>query len=187
MKALLLLLLLATLFSCAPKVERACPPAREVALKYRERYVPSNFRIYGLLEYGPLKFPMMLAKYDNFYTVKVARAGDVEMKRDRVCVRGKCYLLPAPPEDLIFGRLLNGREYSFCRGKTLYFRDRGRVYERIVSFLNGKPLEVSLINLRTNRSVRVLLKKEDKRGFFREIIFIFEGTEVKLIVEEVET
>ena len=187
MARLLLIPLLFLMFSCAPKVERKCVYDRELVNSYQSRAVPEDFRIYGILKYGPLKFPMMLAKFDGRYTVKVARAKGIDLSGNRFCLEDKCYILPAPPEYLVFGRLLTGREYSFCRDGLLYFRRRGEIYERLVIFNGNRPVELAIINLNNNKSVRVILGKEDERGFFRELRFILNGREVKLLIEEVES
>lgn len=184
--ALLLFTLQFLLFSCAQKVERKCVYNPKAVALYKDRRVPENFRIYGLLKYGPLKFPMMLAKFDGYYTVKVARAKGISIEGKTLCLEGKCYILPAPPEDIVFGKLLTGREYSFCRNGLIYFRQRGRIYERLVVFRGSKPVELAIINRKDNRSVKVILGSESDKGFFRELRFILDGREVKLLIEEVE-
>ncbi|WP_457600492.1 hypothetical protein [Hydrogenivirga sp.] len=186
-RTLLVLFVLFLIFSCAKKVERECVYDPKAIDRYEHRRVPENFRIYGLIKYGPLKFPMMLAKFDGLYTVKVARARALSLKGRKLCLEKKCYILPAPPENLVFGKLLTGKEYSFCRNGLLYFRQRGELYERLVVFEGNRPKELSIINRRKNRSVKVLLGEEDERGFFRELRFLLDGREVKLLIEEVES
>jgi hypothetical protein len=184
---LFFLLILFLIISCAPKVERECVVDKSVYGPYLNRKVPKDFRVYGLIKYGPVRLPLMLAKFDGFYTVRVAKAGDISIDSKRICIERKCYILPAPPEELIFGKLLTGREYSFCRKGLIYFRLRGDVYERLVVFGPEGPEELSLINVRKNKSVKVLFGEEDPKGFFRELRFLLDGGEVKLLIEEVET
>ncbi len=187
MKSLLgVLSLTLLLLSCAPKVERACGSAREVLDTYTLRKVPENFRIYGTFKYGPVKLPMLLAKFDSFYTVRVARTQNVRIERDRLCVEGKCYLLPVAPEDLIFGRVLSGREYSFCRGKLLMFRERMGVYEKLVIFEGGKLREMVIRNVRKKKSFKITFGDVREGGFFGELVFEMDGKRVKLLIEEVE-
>jgi len=187
MKSLLWILsLTALLLSCAPKVEKACGSAQEVLHAHAFGRVPENFRIYGTFKYGPVKLPMLLAKFDNFYTVRIARTQDVRIERDRLCVEGKCYLLPVAPEDLIFGRVLSGKEYSFCRGNLLMFRERMGVYEKLVIFEGGKLREMVIRNVRKNRSFRITFGDRRKEGFFGRLLFEMDGKRVKLLIEEVE-
>ncbi len=182
--------LLLLLLSCAPKVEvereRACADPERILTEYAHRRVPENFRIYGALRYGPLKLPMLLAKFDSFYTVKVAKAKDVSIEKDRLCLEGKCYLLPFAPENLIFGKVLSGTEYSFCSNGLTTFRERTGVYEKLVLFERTSLREVVIRNVRKNRSFRVIFRSPDPGGFFRELDFEMDGKRVKLLVEEVE-
>jgi len=69
----------------------------------------------------------------------------------------------------------------------LYFRRRERLYERLVVFRGNKPVELAIINLKSNKKIKVLLGEEDERGFFRELNFILNGRKVKLLIEEVES
>jgi len=183
---LLLLGLVLLLFSCAPKVKHECRTDPSLYSEYMKRDIPENFRIYGVIKYGPLKFPTLLAKFEGNYTVKVARAKDISINEERFCFKGKCYILPAPPEDLIFGRLLGGREEFYCVEGLTYARTRDRFYEKVVVFEDYKPKEISITNLKSGRSMKVLLGKESDKGFFGEIEFVMEGGEVKLLIEEVE-
>ncbi|RLJ69796.1 hypothetical protein BCF55_0052 [Hydrogenivirga caldilitoris] len=181
-----LFLSLILLFSCAPKVERECTYDKQAIDTYRDRRIPQDFRIYGLLKYGPVKLPMMLAKFEDYYTVRVAKAKGITLEGDRLCLESKCYILPAPPENLVFGKLLTGKEYSFCREGLLYFRERGKLYERLVVFRNNKPLELAIIHLKSNESVKVLFGPEDNKGYFKELRFILNQKEIELTIEEVE-
>jgi len=127
--------LLLLLIACAPKeVRRDCPSPERILHTFALKRVPENFRIYGTFRYGPLRMPVLLAKFDSFYTVRVARAQNVTIEKDRLCLEGKCYLLPVSPENLIFGRVLSGKEYSFCSRGSLVFRERTGVYEKLVVF-----------------------------------------------------
>ncbi len=180
------LIALTLLFSCAPKVERRCSAGEELIDEFSRKYVPRNFRIYGKFRYGPLKFPMLLAKFDGIYTVRIAKAKDVRIKRDRLCIDRKCYLLPSPPEYLIFGRLLSGTEYSFCKEGLLFFRERVGVYEKLLIFEGKVPKELSVRNVKNGKTLRIIFGSMDKERYFKEITFILDSNEVKLIIEEVE-
>lgn len=186
MRLLFLIFSLLMLIACAPKVKKECIYDEMSLQKYRDKSIPESFKIYGLLKYGPLKFPMMLAKEEGHYIVKVARAKGLKLTRDKFCIKNKCYLLPAPPEELIFGRLLSGREYSFCREGLLYFRHRGAVYERVVVFEGNRVKELSIVHRKKNRGVKVLLIEESPSGYFKELEFLMDNASVKLLVEEVE-
>ncbi len=176
------------LISCAPKVkkEKLCPPEQAILSKYSQRVVPEEFRIYGTLKYGPLKFPFMLSKFDGFYTLKVAKVRKVELSSDRFCLDKKCYLLPDQPENLIFGKVLTGEERSLCKDGTLYFRSEGEIYIKEVAFEGERPKELTLYNPRKDKDIKVIFGKENPKGFFEELSFVGEGTEVKLEIEEVE-
>ena len=180
------LFLLFLILSCAQKVETSCPNREDILREFSSRYVPKDFRIYGTLYYGPLRLPMMLAKFDGFYTVRVAKARNVSIERDRLCIERRCYLLPAPPENLVFGKVLSGREVSLCEGGRLIFEESLGVYRKRVLFEGRRLKELILWNVRKNRGMRILFGKEDGRGFFREIDFDMEPGRVKLQIEEVE-
>jgi len=183
---IVLLAILLVLFSCAPKVEERVCDGEKILREFSDRSAPKNFRIYGVVKYGPLKFPMMLAKFDGFYTFRMAKGRNVYVSNDRFCIKDKCYLLPLPPESIIFGKLLSGREAVLCKEGSLLFRERLGVYEKLVVFSEGRPRELSIKNLKNGRILRVVFGSEDERGFFREIEFITESGSVKLILEEVE-
>lgn len=181
MKLLLLLLLL---YGCAPKKEKPCPK-EEVLHRFLEREVPRNFVMYGVLRYGPLSSPMMLSKEDGFYRVKIARGGKVSVSERVLCIRGRCYLLPLPPEFLLFGRVLSGNEELLCVGGTLVFKKRAGVYERRVLFEGSRLTEMVVRNLRNGKEMKVLFGDEKPEGFFRSIIFELNGESLRLDVEEV--
>lgn len=186
MRRLLLLLAPVLLLSCAHKERVACPGGADILERYSSRFVPENFRVYGIIRYGPLKLPMMLARFDGFYTVRVARTRDVSVYRDRFCVEGRCFLLPIPPEDLLFGRILSGREIRLCEDGVLVFEEGTGVYLKRVVFEGSRPREILIWNTRKKKGIRVLLGEEDEKGFFREVSFDSGGVEVKLQIEEVE-
>lgn len=179
------LLVLIVLISCAPKAEKRCE-AERVLSEFSSKQPPKNFRIFGAIKYGPLKFPMMFAKFDGFYTIKVARTKDLSIDRNRFCTRDKCYLLPSLPEDIIFGKLLSGREYHLCKDGLLLFRERLGVYDKLVIFSEGRPKEISIRNVKNGKVLRIVFGPMDKEGFFKEIEFITDSSSAKLIVEEVE-
>ncbi len=182
----LLSFLLIFALSCGVKTTGVCLSPQKVAEDYTLNHVPREFRIYGKFRYGPVSFPMMIAKFDGFYTVKVAKVKDVSLERDRICARGKCYLLPLLPEDIIFGKVLTGSEYSFCRKGLLYFRERLGLYEKIAVF-DGRDLrELVIVNRKRNRAMKITFGEFSGKGYFREITFIMDGEEVKLEIEEVE-
>lgn len=187
MKGVLFLLTLALLLACAPKERVACKEETELLKKYSSRRVPEDFRVYGTIRYGPLRLPVMLARFDGFYTVRVAKARDVSLDRDKFCVDGRCFLLPMPPEDLLFGRILSGRETYLCEEGALVFEERRGVYLKRVVFEGNKPTEILIWNTRKGKIIRISLGEEDERGFFKEVRFDTDGMEVKLQVEEVES
>ncbi len=181
-----LLIIWVLLTSCSVKVAQRCADEKRVIAEYTLNHVPREFRIYGHFKYGPVKFPMIIAKYDGFYTVKVAKVKDVSIRRDRICARGKCYLLPLLPEDIIFGKVLSGTEYSFCRGGRTVFRERMGVYDKIVVFEGGKLRELIIVNRKNGRGLKITFGSRSERGYFREIGFEMNGEKVKLEIEEVE-
>ena len=181
-----LILLIVLLLSCAPKERVACPDWSGILKKYSSRFVPEDFRVYGIIRYGPLRLRMMLAKFDSFYTVRVARAKSVSVEEDKLCIEKRCFLLPVPPEYLLFGRVLSGREISLCEGGTLIFEERMGVYRKRVVFEGDRLKEIIIWNIRKGKGLRISFGEEDKRGFFREVRFDTGGVEVKLQIEEVE-
>lgn len=185
MKAFLLILPFLML-SCAKKIPPSCPGGEEVLREFSSRHVPDNFRIYAILRYGPVRLPMMLAKFDGFYTVRIAKAGNISVDKGKLCIDERCYLLPAAPESLVFGRVLSGSERSICANGKLIFEEDMGVYSKRVIFDGKKLKEVILRNVRKERSIRVSFGEEDERGFFREIEFSMGGAGVKLQIEEVE-
>ncbi len=183
---ILVLLLTLVLISCAPKVREACPQKEEALSLYSTRYVPKDFRIYGILRYGPLKFPMLLAKFNGFYTVRVANVEDVSIEGERLCFEGKCYLLPAPPEYLVFGRVLSGKEKLLCDGGALIFSEELGVYEKKVVIRGKKIEELSVRNRRNGMVLTVTFGAMTPEGFFRSLSFKTDSGEFKLEIEGVE-
>ena len=183
---LLLLISLFLVLSCAQKTAPVCPDPNKVMTEYSSRPVPKEFRVYGILHYGPLRLPMMLAKFDGFYTVRVAKAKKVSVDKDRLCIEDRCYLLPAPPENLIFGKLLSGRETYVCREGNLLFEERIGPYLKKVLFEGERPREVIVWNPRKGKGLKIFFGKESEEGFFREIRFDTGTGKVKLQIEEVE-
>jgi hypothetical protein len=184
---ILLIIPLLFILSCSVKVERECDIRSEAYTPYRLNHVPKEFRIYGRLVYGPMKFPLMIAKFDGFYTVRVAKVRDLSLKKDRICARGKCYLLPLLPEELIFGRVLTGQEFAFCReGKTI-FRERLGVYEKLVFFEGPFLRELIIVNRKTRRGLKITFGEKTGKGYYGELSFEMNGEKVKLEIEEVET
>jgi len=181
-----ILLFAVFVFSCGVKTGGICLSPEKVADKYTLNHVPKDFRIYGKFRYGPMSFPMMIAKFDGFYTVRVAKVKDVSLERDRICARGKCYLLPLLPEDIIFGKVLTGSEYSFCREGLLYFRERLGLYEKIVIFEGRKLKEMVIVNRKRQRAMKIIFGEYSKKGYYRDVTFRMDGEEVKLQIEEVE-
>ncbi len=180
----ILFLILILILSCAEKGQE-CLPVSEVIKEYEFRKIPTDFRIYGVFLYGPLKSPMMLAKFDGFYTVRVAKTNKIKIEKNKLCIENKCYLLPIAPENLIFGRVLSGGEYHFCRNSLLMFRKKLGVYEKLVVFEGKKLKELIVRNIKKEKSIRIIFG--DLKGkFFRELTFEIEGNKVKLVIEEVE-
>ena len=183
---LLLLFVLFLALSCAQKTEPVCPDPEPILMKYSSRPVPKDFRIYGILSYGPLRLPMMLAKFDGFYTVRVAKAKRVSVEESKLCIENRCYLLPAPPENLIFGKILSGRETYVCTEGGLLFEERIGPYIKRVFFEGVVPKEVIVWNPRKRKGLKISFGKESEEGFFREIRFDMDTGKVKLQIEEVE-
>ena len=181
---LFFLLLFLFLFSCAPKVEKRCDLQSSLQSLPRTK-APENFRLHGYVKYGPLRFPFLFAKEEGKYRLKVAKAPRIRVFEDRFCVKKKCYLLPAPPEKVIFGELVSGRERAFCRGSYLVLESSSDLYEKKIFFEGGKPVKAVVKNLKNGKTFTVLFRERDKRGFFRELVFKGRGGSVKLLIEEV--
>ncbi|MDQ7082075.1 MAG: hypothetical protein Q9N34_03135 [Aquificota bacterium] len=173
--------------SCAPlhRAERECPGTEDLMNIYASGKTPKEFRIYGKVRYGPMKVPFLIARFDDIYTVKVPRR-DVKVLDGKVCLRDRCYLLPLPPENLVFGGVLRGGEREFCDGGVKVFSERGIVYERTVIFEGKKLREMRIKNLKNGKVIRVIFGERDPRGYFREIKIRTGGTGFKLLIEEVE-
>ena len=187
MKVLIPILVMLVL-SCAPKVRevgKVCPSPSELFSLYAYRNVPPNFKVYGKLKYGPLRLPFMFAKSEGEYTLRVAKVGKLEVFEDRFCLKDKCYLLPAPPENLIFGKILAGDETLSCKENLVYLTHKGEVYTRTVVLEGRKAKEMILYNPRKNRTAKVIFGKEDPKGFFRSIQLYSEGNELTISIEEV--
>ncbi len=172
------------LFSCAPKVEERCDP-RTVLRNLPRTKAPENFKLHGYVKYGPLRFPFLFAKEKGSYRLKVAKAPRIRVFEDRFCLKGKCYLLPAPPEKVIFGELIFGGERASCEGSYVVLESSSDLYEKKVFFEGGKPVKAVVKNLKNGRTFTVLFRERDKRGFFRELVFKGKGGSVKLLIEEV--
>ncbi len=186
MKIIFLFLLL---LSCGPLVEvkrGKCPSKEEILLSYSAKRTPKEFRVYGRVSFGPLKFPILLAKFDGIYTVKVPGKERVFVDGKVVCVRERCYLLPLPPENFIFGGVLLGRERVLCSGNRLVFKDTGKIYEREILFEGGRLSEYRVRNRRSGKTLKVFFGPKERGGYFRYIILESGGRRLKISVEGVD-
>jgi hypothetical protein len=185
----LLLLSVLLLASCAPLVEvggRVCPSTEELLELYARGKTPKEFRIYGMVKYGPVRIPVLIAKFDDLYTVRVPRGKDLRIEGGRVCLGERCYLLPLPPENLVFGGVISGGERESCRDGLKYLTERDEVYERTAVFEGNRLREFRIRNLRNGRTIRVEFGPRDPAGFFREIRLEMGNVRFKLLIEEVE-
>lgn len=179
------------LVSCAPLSDRRpsvkCPDPKDLFTGYSFQRAPKEFRVYGTLKYGPLKMPILIAKFDGIYTVKVPKERDIRLDERHVCLKGRCYLLPIPPENLIFGGVLLGKEVEVCKGGKRYMVYTEGVYERTVVFVDSRLVEYRVRNIKNNKVIKVRFGPLGPGGYFREILIETEGMSFKLLIEEVET
>ncbi len=182
----LLVLVVLLISACAPKPEKKCPPKETVLSSYLNSEIPDSFVIYGKVKYGPVKRPFMLAKKEGVYRIKVAGVKEVSLSESRICLEGKCYLLPVPVERILFGRVLDGYSYSFCRAGERVFKIGGGVYERLVTFAGANLREMQVVNLRNGKKIKVTFGERNEKGFYKRVSFESEGDGFDLIVEEVK-
>jgi len=182
-----LVLLSFLILSCAQKMAPSCPDGKDVMREYLSKRVPEEFKVYGYLYYGLLRVPVMLAKSEGSYTVKVAKIKGVSLEDGRFCVGERCYPLPVSPEDLVFGRVLSGREAFLCEDGNLVFQEETGSYTKRAIFEGRKLRELTFWDATMERKVKISFRDEDERGFFREIDFNMGELEVKLQIEEVKS
>ncbi len=175
------------ILSCAPvyRAEKGCPSTEDLMRVYATKRTPKEFRIYGRVSYGPVKVPFFMAKFDGIYTVKVPRR-EIKLEDGKVCLENRCYLLPFPPENLVFGGVLEGGERELCEGGVKILSEKRGVYERVILFEGKRLAEVRIRNLKNGKVIRVIFGRRDPRGYFREIGVRTEGAWFKLLIEEVE-
>ncbi len=164
---------------------RECPQPSDLIGIYAGGGVPERFKVFGRLKSGPLSGPVMLAKKGDAYSIKVARIRDVVLKRDRVCVRGKCYALPIEPGRVIFGRVLSGKEAFQCRNGLGVFRKESPLYKTEVIFDGYVLKEVRVVGNKRGGRLKILFGERDTAGFYRDITLKAGEEEVKLEIEEV--
>ncbi len=184
-------LALLILTSCGPlmKAEKdlRCPDTEDLLNKYAIWKAPVEFRIYGSVKFGPFRMPILLAKFDNIYTVKVPRREEIKVEERYVCVRKRCYLIPVPPENLVFGSVISGMEVASCSEGRKIMTEVGDIYEKTAVFEGDRLREYRIRNVRNGRTIKVLFGPRNPKGYFEEILFDMEGRRFKLLIEEVET
>ncbi len=166
-KGIVFLILLTTIFSCAPKV---CPKPEQVL--GRTFVEPKDGIYYGYIKVEFLRIPILIQKRGGSEEIKVSYRG-LRVSTDMLCYEGMCFDLPVKPSDLIYGYFPGKYKVEHCNG------------ELILKSRDGKTLYFSKGKLRKMKykDITILYGKRNAAGFYEDILIQINDLKAKLIIE----
>lgn len=167
------------LFSCAPLTKCS---------KYQEsiKSIPNNFEADGYVSYGILKYPIVLVKDKNNYTLRTF-LGNLDFTNGNLCVYGTCIDIPIDVSKLIYGDVIDKDDTISCEDGYTVYTKKTSFYTKKVYIKDGKLYKMEILKPDNTKQMTIYFKDKDNLGYYKNLVLENNNFDINIYINKLRS